>query len=61
VTPTERAVANLRILRAAWSRELASILGDDLDAVRHCNQLPLRWLPPGPPTGLAFRMTCEPR
>ncbi len=39
VTPTERAVANLRILRAAWSRELASILGDDLDAVRHCNQL----------------------
>lgn len=39
VTPTERAVANLRILRAAWSRELASILGDDLNAVRHCNQL----------------------
>jgi len=39
VTPTEYAAANLRILRAAWSRELAGILGDDLDAVRQCNQL----------------------
>jgi DNA-binding MarR family transcriptional regulator len=39
VTPTERAAANLRTLRTAWSRELASILGDDLDAVRTCNQL----------------------
>jgi hypothetical protein len=39
VTPTERAADNLRILRAAWSRELAGIMGDDLDAVRHCNQL----------------------
>jgi DNA-binding MarR family transcriptional regulator len=39
VTPTERAAANLRTLRAAWSRELAGILGDDLDAVRHTNQL----------------------
>jgi DNA-binding MarR family transcriptional regulator len=39
VTPTEYAAANLRILRAAWSRELAGILGDDLDAVRRCNQL----------------------
>jgi len=39
VTPTEHAAANLRILRAAWSRELAGILGDDLDAVRRCNQL----------------------
>jgi DNA-binding MarR family transcriptional regulator len=39
VTPTERAADNLRTLRAAWSRELAGILGDDLDAVRQCNQL----------------------
>jgi DNA-binding MarR family transcriptional regulator len=39
VTPTERAAANLHTLRTAWSRELASILGDDLDAVRRCNQL----------------------
>lgn len=39
VTPTEYAAANLRTLRAAWSRELAGILGDDLDAVRDCNQL----------------------
>jgi hypothetical protein len=23
----------------SWSRQLAGILGDDLDAVRHCNQL----------------------
>jgi DNA-binding MarR family transcriptional regulator len=39
VTPTDYAAANLRTLRAAWSRELAGVLGDDLDAVRHCNQL----------------------
>ncbi len=39
VTPTERAAANLRALRAAWSRELTGILGDDLDAVRDCNEL----------------------
>lgn len=39
VTATEYAAANLQILRGAWSRELAGILGDDLDAVRHCNQL----------------------
>jgi DNA-binding MarR family transcriptional regulator len=39
VTPTERAAANLRTLRAAWSRELAGVLGDDLDAVRQCNEL----------------------
>jgi DNA-binding MarR family transcriptional regulator len=39
VTPTELAAANLRILRAAWSRELARVLSDDLDAVRTCNQL----------------------
>ncbi len=39
VTPTERAAANLRTLRAAWSRELAGLLGDDLDAVRRANQL----------------------
>jgi hypothetical protein len=39
VTPSDYAAANLRTLRAAWSRELAGVLGDDLDAVRHCNQL----------------------
>ena len=39
VNPTELAAANLRVLRAAWSRELAGILSDDLDAVRHCNEL----------------------
>jgi DNA-binding MarR family transcriptional regulator len=39
VTPTERAAANLRILRAAWSHELAGVFGGDLDAVRHANQL----------------------
>jgi hypothetical protein len=32
-------VANLRTLREACSRELAGLLGDDLDAVRACNQL----------------------
>ncbi len=39
VTPTERAAANLRTLRAAWSRELAGVLGGDLNAVRQCNEL----------------------
>jgi DNA-binding MarR family transcriptional regulator len=39
VTPTERAEANLHTLRTAWSRELAGILGGDLDAVRQCNRL----------------------
>src|SRR5262245_47603987 len=39
VTPTERATSNLRILRAAWSRELSGLLGGDIDAVRQCNQL----------------------
>lgn len=39
VTPTARAAANLRILRAALSSGLTGILGDDLDAVRQCNQL----------------------
>jgi DNA-binding MarR family transcriptional regulator len=39
VSPTERAAANLRTLRAAWSRELASALGDDLADVRTCNEL----------------------
>jgi DNA-binding MarR family transcriptional regulator len=39
VTPTEHAAANLAVLRAAWSRELTGLLGDDLDAVRRCNQL----------------------
>jgi hypothetical protein len=39
VTPTEHAAANLSVLRAAWSRELTGLLGEDLDAVRRCNQL----------------------
>lgn len=39
VQPTERAAANLRTLRAAWSRELASALADDLDGVRRCNEV----------------------
>jgi hypothetical protein len=36
VLPTERAAANLRTLRDAWSSELASALGNDLVAVRRC-------------------------
>ncbi|AEV83093.1 MarR family transcriptional regulator [Actinoplanes sp. SE50] len=39
VHPTELAAANLRVLRAAWARELAGDLGDDLDAVRRCTDL----------------------
>ena len=39
VWPTERAAANLRVLRIAWSRELAAILGDHLDEVRQCIDL----------------------
>ena len=39
VHPTERAAANLRVLRAGWARELAGLLGDDLDAVRQCTEL----------------------
>lgn len=39
VLPTQRAAANLRTLRAAWSRELASALGNDLDGVRRCNEV----------------------
>lgn len=39
VSPTEKAAANLRLLRAAWSRELADALGDDLASVRRCNDL----------------------
>ncbi|MEU1848236.1 MarR family transcriptional regulator [Streptomyces sp. NPDC019990] len=39
VRPTERAAANLRVLRAAWAQELAAVLGDDLDAVRKCTHL----------------------
>jgi DNA-binding MarR family transcriptional regulator len=39
VSPTEKAAANLRTLRAAWSRELASALGQDLADVRRCNEL----------------------
>jgi hypothetical protein len=39
VSPTEQAAANLSTLRAAWSRELAGALGDDLADMRKCNEL----------------------
>jgi DNA-binding MarR family transcriptional regulator len=39
VHPSERAATNLGILRAAWARELAGVLGDEPDAVRQCNDL----------------------
>jgi DNA-binding MarR family transcriptional regulator len=39
VHPTALAAANLRVLRAGWSRELAGVLGHDLDAVRQCTEL----------------------
>ncbi|WP_432546434.1 MarR family winged helix-turn-helix transcriptional regulator [Kineococcus sp. SYSU DK004] len=38
VVPTDLAATNLRLLRAAWSRELAGVV-DDLDAVRRCNEV----------------------
>lgn len=39
VRPSERAVANLRILRTAWARDLGGVIGDELDAVKQCNEL----------------------
>jgi len=39
VRPTQLAADNLRHLRAAWSRELATALGHDLGDVRRCNEL----------------------
>lgn len=39
VAPTEKAADNLRTLRAAWSRDLAAALGNDLANVRRCNEL----------------------
>ncbi|MCO8273996.1 MarR family transcriptional regulator [Actinoplanes sp. TRM 88003] len=39
VRPTRRAADNLRVLRAAWAQELATILGDDLDAARRCAEV----------------------
>jgi DNA-binding MarR family transcriptional regulator len=39
VSPTQLAADNLRNLRAAWSRELAGALGDDLPSVRTCVEL----------------------
>ncbi|WP_189330079.1 MarR family transcriptional regulator [Actinoplanes ianthinogenes] len=39
VHPTELAASNLRVLREGWARELAGVLGDDLDAVRQCTEL----------------------
>ena len=39
VSPTQLAADNLRNLRAAWSRELAGALGDDLPSVRRCVEL----------------------
>ena len=39
VHPSERAATNLAVLRAAWARELAGLVGDDLAGVRQCNEL----------------------
>jgi hypothetical protein len=39
VTATERAAANLQILRSAWSHDLGAVLRDELSAVRECNRL----------------------
>ncbi len=39
VHPSERAAANLAVLRVAWARELAGVLGDERAAVRQCNAL----------------------
>jgi DNA-binding MarR family transcriptional regulator len=39
VRATERAAANLRVLRAGWARQLAGVMGDDLDTVRRCANL----------------------
>ncbi|GAP51756.1 MarR family winged helix-turn-helix transcriptional regulator [Streptomyces azureus] len=39
VRPTDRAADNLRMLRAAWARELAGILGNDIDTVQQCTGL----------------------
>ena len=39
VNPTQLAVDNLAVLRAAWAAELAPTLRGDLDAVRRCNDL----------------------
>lgn len=39
VTPTRLAADNLEVLRAAWGRELAGPLSDDLAAVRQCTML----------------------
>ncbi|EEP69759.1 hypothetical protein MCAG_00086 [Micromonospora sp. ATCC 39149] len=39
VRATDLAAANLRVLRTAWARELAGVLGDDLDTVRQCTDL----------------------
>jgi DNA-binding MarR family transcriptional regulator len=39
VHPTALAATNLQVLRAGWTRELAGVLGDDIDAVRRCAAL----------------------
>ncbi|MFI6676754.1 MarR family winged helix-turn-helix transcriptional regulator [Kribbella sp. NPDC050470] len=39
VLPTRKAAANLRTLRAAWSRELTEALGGNLADVRKCNKI----------------------
>ena len=39
VSPTKLAADNLRNLHAAWSRQLAGALGDDLPSVRRCVEL----------------------
>ena len=39
VHPTQLAHDNLSLLRAAWARELAEVLHDDVSAVRRCTKL----------------------
>lgn len=39
VAPTQLAADNLRALQAAWSRQLAGALGNDLGDVRRCTRL----------------------
>lgn len=39
VLPTQLAVDNLNVLKAAWAEQLAIVLKDDLASVRQCNRL----------------------
>lgn len=55
VRPTELASANLEVLRSAWSRDLAAVVGDDPAAVRSCvallTRLEQRFTDDGPEAG----------